>query len=1304
MYCGSFVRVLQRNRLTFESAVGTNTHSMDWEKIKRFLTWFGEDVFDGDYKNYDKSMMAMLIYAAALVPLKLMKKYKKVTKEEEKVYHCLAADLAYAWLNFNGDLLSFFRHNPSGHALTVIINCIVNSIYMRVAYSELSPTDKQCRDFQLYVKLITYGDDFVAGVNTLLCPWFNFANVQQVLLLIGVVLTRADKLPGSYNFKNIYDVEFLKRKFVYHEELKRHVAPLNMSSIEKSLVICVKSKSISQSHQNLAIMHSALFEMFFHGRDEFERFRDQILRYVEEADLYPYMEGRQYPTYDELLEHFREDVENKQFGVEPFALDDSLYELQDVRAVIHKGSGKGRFFRDLLKYAGKSQDKNVHPMYITQKKAKHYQGVGLRRGHLCLVEYISQKAYVDSSHCRDHDPVHCDLYTENGLSIHFHQGDPQSPYLGKEVVEFQTSDWSAYEYYWPRMRTDEAVNKTNLNEQTCGGGDASPSESAMDFAQNNWKLQSERETETPSSGDSTGNQVLLEYVDENVGSKMDFNPIKDNTFYAGYSAEASIAKFLERPVLIQSHTWAENDDVDFTIKPWLLYFDDDVIKRKITNYALLSCNLHIKIMINASPFYYGLAYATYQPLPKFVDPMSIHEDPTSRVPQVPISQRPHICLYPQCNQGGEMLLPFMYYKNWLRVNSSDEFREMGELRVTSFTTLQNANSVSTTGATIQIYAWATDVCLAAPTLSLALQSQDEYEECDGAVSGPASAVAEAGRALSRVPVIGPYAMATGFIASKIASVAKYFGFTNVPNLKDVDPFKNVPFHGMASTEISTPVEKLSFDAKNELTIDPRVLGLPPKDELSISAFVGHESWFYTANWDASDTVDTIIFTTRVVPEITRHISEVYRYATPMALLNRYFFNWRGDIVFRFRIICTKFHRGRLRITYDPDGDIVTNSVTSTTSFTKIVDISEEPDFQIRVPYMQAFSYLKTAAGENSFVQNFSVGNNVLVRDPMKDNGQLGIRVFTQQTSPVASAPIQVVVTCWGADNLEFANPGEGPQDFSSFELQGGDLEYDSPTDMEIATDDKDTNLNLVYFGEKLVNLRQLFRRTNFYMSLALAIPGGTDNAIVYNTFKIPRIPLGYGYDPHGSFQLSKLVGVGTAPANPVKQSLLSNIMKCFVAHRGSMVYHLNVDSPVELSTIEVTRATGTFSTVQPNLDGVNIASAPVVRTTYGRLFHPSGFQGRTLTNQHTQTGISVHLPMYSQFRFLATSPANVSNPTKVDGTEYDNFDVIVATKSNFYPNVERSSNLDLYYMIGTDFSLHFFLNVPTQVRYNLPTA
>lgn len=798
--------------------------------------------------------------------------------------------------------------------------------------------------------------------------------------------------------------------------------------------------------------------------------------------------------------------------------------------------------------------------------------------------------------------------------------------------------------------------------------------------------------------------VNLEYVDENPGSRLDFNPIMDNTFYEGYAADQGLAKFLERPVLIGSFLWEENGEIDVEVAPWYSYFNDSVIKRKISNYYLLSCNLNIKVMINASPFYYGLAYVNYTPIPIFTEPNSIVDVPGSRNGQVPFSQRPHICLYPQCSQGGEMKLPFMYYRNWLRVPVSADFQSMGKLGIRSFTPLQNANSVTAGGATIQIYAWASDVCLAAPTLSLALQGGDEYEEKDGAISGPASAVSRVADKLSNVPILGPYAKATSFIASGVASVARYFGFTNVPNIRDVEPVKNLPFQGFPATDISTPIEKLTFDAKAELTIDPRVVGLPPTDELLISKFVGHESWIYTTQWEATDAVDTILFTVRVWPELIRSTGGQYRYPTPMAHLNRYFAFWRGDIIFRFRVICTKFHRGRIRLTYDPDGNTVANSVTSTSSFTKIIDITQESDFQIRIPYLQAPAFLKTATGTNSFAEHMTSGNNPVTRDPTRDNGQLSMRVFTQQTSPVASAPIQVVVSCWGADNMEFACPAEGPQDYSTFDLQSGELQYDNPTEMIISTDRKDENLNLVYFGEKLVSLRQLMRRTAFYQSIKLKKPDNNNQAICYNTIRLPRLPMGYGYDPFGSYTIPKLVGSGDYTANIVKQSLLSTIMPCFVAHRGSMIYHFNVDSPVELSSIEVARSTGSYTTLVPNVQAVSSTGADSLIPSYARILKASGFQGRTLANQHTQTGISVLVPMYTNLRFLATRSDNVTNPDKVDETTEDTFDVQIITKPAFYNDIEVNTNLDIYYMIGTDFTLHFFLNVPTQQRYNLPVA
>lgn len=451
-YCGSFIRVMQRNRLIFESAVGTNTHADDWQRIADFVCVFGNDLFDGDYQGYDKTMMSMIINAAALIPMKLMMYYGKLSDEDVRAFHCLAADLAYSWVNYNGDLMSFLRNNPSGHALTVIINCIVNSTYFRLAYMKLCPSDPTCLKFKNVVRLVTYGDDFIAGINSKAAPWFNFGTVKDALSHYGIVLTRADKEEGTFTYKPLGDIDFLKRTFVHDGRLDRYVAPLSMASIHKSLVIGVRSKTISHELQVVATMSSALREMFFHGEDAFNLFRAQILECIDVYDLKHYVGKRDFPTHDELLHYYKEKVDTEMWGQTDFILDASQFELQcgDIFTAI---VSKDAYLRQrVTPYLGTRLGNLVHPITVYKLQTGHLQGVGSLNGHLCLVEYINQKAYTDNSYCPLHSPARCVSFWENGLSVHFHTCDPQSPYLGKENVEAPNRSWPAPESCWPRLR------------------------------------------------------------------------------------------------------------------------------------------------------------------------------------------------------------------------------------------------------------------------------------------------------------------------------------------------------------------------------------------------------------------------------------------------------------------------------------------------------------------------------------------------------------------------------------------------------------------------------------------------------------------------------------------------------------------------------------------------------------------------------------------------------------------------------------------------------------------------------------
>jgi hypothetical protein len=676
----------------------------------------------------------------------------------------------------------------------------------------------------------------------------------------------------------------------------------------------------------------------------------------------------------------------------------------------------------------------------------------------------------------------------------------------------------------------------------------------------------------------------------------------------------------------------------------------------------------------------------------------------------PRSQRPHIWLYPASSQGGVLELPFVYKQNWLRLISRSEVQNMGEINIRSVSLLKNANNIAGTGATIRVYAWATNVKLSGPTYSAALQSGDEYQDEKGPISKVASAVADAANALTVIPVISPFATATNIAATAVGSIASLFGWTNVPNIAASHPFKSQPFHAMASPEISTCVEKLTLDPKNELTVDPRVCGLEGDDELLITKFCERESFIGYTNWLSVDPVDHQLMNVLVHPFmqiLDNGSTPPTNQMTPMALTQSMFSYWRGTIKYRFRFICTKYHKGRVIISYDPQNDMNgTAPDYYNTSFSRIIDISEEPDVIIEVPWMAKQSWLKTETLMTSELISPYTPSAPAVKsiDPNKHNGKLSLRVFTEQTSPVASADIMVVYSVMGGNDLQFAGPREVPN-LTNFEIQSGDSEnmMGNPSVITIRRTIDNEHLNLVNMGEKVHSLRTLLRRSNFYRYRA-SYPDNT-SLIAFNTIKTPRIPVTMGYDPNGYDIANDIVGLGTHRFNYVQTGPFQLLINCFVGYRGSMHWKYNVSGRNPIASIYAFRTDETRS----NEDGFSTtiptsASGDYISYAYA-VDLPCGSAGLSLTNQHTQASVEVSVPMYNRFRFQSTDPANTVIGTSIDDSDIDSIKVIskhqpVASTAD----ETRGTGYEIYYSIGTDFTFLWFLNVPTfQLVSSMPT-
>jgi hypothetical protein len=302
-YYLSIVRLIQNHQKLFECSVGISAQSLAWDDLYQHLVQFGEDrMFAGDYSKYDKKMSPTVILEAFEILISLAIKSGNYTHDDIKVMRGIAVDTAFPIIDFNGDLVQFFGSNPSGHPLTVVINSLVNSLYMRYAYTLLNPLS-ECYSFKKNVALITYGDDNVAGVNKD-CYFFNHTTVQECFASLGIKYTMADKESESVPFLHISNIEFLKRIWRFDEELGHYVCPLNENSIHKMLMRVVISKTVSREVQAAQVLDTACREYFWYGREVFERKRSEFIAVYEKYELQPFGWEGIFPTWDVLKAEF----------------------------------------------------------------------------------------------------------------------------------------------------------------------------------------------------------------------------------------------------------------------------------------------------------------------------------------------------------------------------------------------------------------------------------------------------------------------------------------------------------------------------------------------------------------------------------------------------------------------------------------------------------------------------------------------------------------------------------------------------------------------------------------------------------------------------------------------------------------------------------------------------------------------------------------------------------------------------------------------------------------------------------------
>lgn len=767
----------------------------------------------------------------------------------------------------------------------------------------------------------------------------------------------------------------------------------------------------------------------------------------------------------------------------------------------------------------------------------------------------------------------------------------------------------------------------------------------------------------------------MSFQDATPGHEMAIKSELEQTYGHGGTSDVPLQDYLKRPALIHQFNWQTGSGYETVLNPWEIFLNKANIAGKLQGYRFVRGHLRLRVVVTGNPFLFGRAVVGYEP---WAD-RSVWRSAGNKVQrpyQMQVTQMPHIYIDASTSQGGEMTLPFFSPYNWIDLTVTEMKRDMGLLRIVNLTPLRHANAPSGTCA-IHIYAWMEDAEITVPTIAppdseffQGTGDNDEFKS--GIISKPASAVARVAGLLSKIPIFKPYALPTEVAASAVGQAASVFGFSRPPILDNTCVVRDKMFGELATTNTHEVVGRLALDAKSQLTIDPRTVGLNGIDEMSLQHIISRESYLYTSQWDESNASGASLIHTWVGPSYHRRDTTTTPNANglpPVSAVSRLFDFWRGTMVYRFSVVASSMHRGKLLLQYDPIGKFASGETNDL--YSRIIDIAETRDFEVPVHWHCPTPWnevLDSELGTDTDFLSTTAGTSSIPNPVGYMNGRLSLTVLTPLTSPdpTLAQPVDILLFVKGGEDLEFSVPRMEGLNFSyksstPTETPQGTLDLE-PETFQGEVDDFDAGgtaaappmaaeedipsmgdnpqslndpLSHVFFGETVVSLRSFLKRY--------------------------RAPKSFSTAPIPVYPLEVLFGVRNA-VTPTYLSVLEYVLPWYIGWRGSVRFKVNASTYSDLMYVE--------------------------RGSRANLVSLRNGNGGSYLNHGA---VESEMPFYSnkRFSFSRTAPDWVDD-TDLKGKDPNRAAFLVSALTT----PAAGAAVTPFLATGEDFSLFFFIGIP----------
>jgi hypothetical protein len=596
--------------------------------------------------------------------------------------------------------------------------------------------------------------------------------------------------------------------------------------------------------------------------------------------------------------------------------------------------------------------------------------------------------------------------------------------------------------------------------------------------------------------------------------------------------EQSIKSFLLRPIIIKQASFNITDTYSFldsTSMPFTALNSANAVmwREKLRGIYGIRMDMRFRLVVNANRFQQGRYIMGWMPTAGMTRTLSaLKEVALNNSHMATLVQRttvPHVEVDLATDTVAELLVPFVSCKNFYNLNavlSALNDYPLGYLNIYPYSPLVSPAGSTTAGYTL--YVSFENVQLfgaSSPQSGLARHKRISDLEVSQKQLGPISSISESisrgFKEFANIPLLSTYANSISWVADRVTNVASVFGWSKPLAGDSMAKMLVLQAPNHNTVDGDSDARPLSYLSK------PGVVALHGSsgtdfDEMDFAYIVRKPAWFQTMTWPTSTPAGIALTngSITVSPYTQTTVSGCFNYQ-PVAFVASFFQFWRGSLRYRFKVVKTEFHSGRLSVAFYPGNTVATLTALEPYVQRQIVDIRDAVEFEFVVPY---------------------------ISDTPWSFGRTGILNFTVVDPLVAPATVSSSITILceisGGEDFEVAIPAP-PINItpSSFVPQSGLSKESSLITMNIgdSTVIADPNVSTALaIGDKISNFRAFLKRYTPLRYLdntsATGVKWNLDTVQIYTDFILAVSP--------------------TPPANFVRADHVSIVASCYAIIRG----------------------------------------------------------------------------------------------------------------------------------------------------------